>query len=230
MTTGRFRVLVLAYAATYVWYFTLADRTVKLPADIQKILEYSGYGSRLSGESVFHVLPFFAAMAACVGLLLYARWGRTLLLASIVGGIALVAFAGISITPAFDGFVGSIASTLGAMVLAFSFTPPIAARLGRTTVTEAVTPEPSQESLAPQPSADAVEVFRSNDETLLKVLEAALFENDIPFTLVNDLAQDLVPIDGLGSYNLARGPACLFVHQRDEERVRELLHELNAPS
>lgn len=230
MTTGRFRFLVLAYAMTYVWYFTLTDRAAKLPADIRKILEYSGYGAVLSGESILHYLPFIGAMAGCVGLLLYARWGRMLLLASIVGGIALIAFAGISITPAFDGFVGSIAGTLGAMVLALSFAPPIAARLGRTTAPGDGTREETAGSLVPQPPADAIEVFRSNDEALLRVLEAALFENDIPFTLVNDLAQDLVPIDGLGSYNLARGPACLFVHHRDEERVREILHELSAPS
>lgn len=230
MTTSRFRVLVLAYAITYVWYFTLTDRTAKLPADIQKILEYSGYGARLSGDSALHSIPFIAAMAGCAGLLLYARWGRALLLASIVMGIAIVPFAGMSITLPLDGFVGAVAGTLGAVVLALSFSPPIAARLGRASANEEETRMDSTGGLAPQPSADAIEVFRSNDETLLKVLEAALFENDIPFTLVNDLAQDLVPIDGLGSYNLARGPARLFVHHSHEARVREILQELHAPS
>lgn len=230
MTTGRFRALVLAYALTYAWYFTLSDRTAKLPADIQKILEYSGYGSILPAASPLHHLPFFAAMAGCVGLLLYARWGRALLLASVVAGLAIVPFAGIAITPAIDGFVGSIAGTLGVIVLAFSFSPPVAGRLGRVTADEEETRVQLAGSLAHQPSVEVIEVFRSDDETLLRVLEAALFENDIPFTLVNDLGQDLVPVDGLGSYNLARGPARLFVHQRDETRAREILHELHVPS
>ena len=67
MTTGRFRVLVLAYAATYVWYFTLTDRTAKLPADIQKILGYAGYGARIPGESILHSVPFILAMTGCAG-------------------------------------------------------------------------------------------------------------------------------------------------------------------
>lgn len=230
MTTVRFRVLVLAYALTYVWYFTLTDRTAKLPADMQRILEYSGYGALLPADSLLHSVPFIAAMAGCIGLVLYARWGRLALLASIVAGLAVVPFAGLTITPPLDGFVGAVAGTLGAIVLAFSFSPPIAARLAHESAGEAGSGEQSSQPLSPPSSEEAIEVFRSNDESLLKVLEAALFENDIPFTLVNDLGQDLVPVDGLGSYNLARGPARLFVRHADGARAKEILRELHAPS
>lgn len=231
MTTTRFRALVLGYGVMYSWYFSLAYNVGTLPEDIQSILRYSGYGAVLSPNSPLYFVPFVAALIGCVGLLILARWGRTLLMASIVAGVVIAPFTGVFVATAFEGLIGAIAGTLGPLLLGIAYSSPIAARLSRWNDAAL---EPGKQritmGLTREPGERVVEVLRSGDGSLLAVLESVLTENDIPFSLAGESIQDLFGGGRLGGYNFAIGPARLFVRERDAAKVREILQELQVES
>ncbi|HEV7239163.1 MAG TPA: hypothetical protein VGQ36_07970 [Thermoanaerobaculia bacterium] len=200
--------MVVIYGAMYAWYISLPYNTGKLPEDVQSILASSGHGAVLSPGSPFYYVPFVSAMIACVGLLMLARWARTLLLVSTVAGLLIVPFAGVWVSVPFEAFIGSIAGILGPALLGIAYSSPIADKLSRGG--GGVVPEEQEQGeLAAKPDEQMVEVFHTRDQTLVAVLRSALEENDIHFSFVADTAR-------------------LFVPERDAERVKEILHQLNA--
>lgn len=201
--------MVVVFGITYAWYFSLSYNTGKQPEDIQSILAHSGHGAVLSPGSPLYYVPFISAMIACIGLLMLARWARTLLLASTVAGLLIVPFAGVWVMAPFESFVGTIAGILGPALLGIAYSSPIAGKLSGGGA-EDVPEEPEHVSLASEPDEGMVEVFETRDERLVAVIQSVLQENDIPF-------------------HFGAGAAQLFVPERDADRVREILLQLNSP-
>jgi hypothetical protein len=228
VTITVFRTLVLVYGLTSAWYFVLPYNRHKLPENVQAILAYAGYEAVLAADSPLYYVSIALTFVACLGLLLLARWGRTALVGSAIAAIAITPFAGVSVVAPFDSFVGSIAGTLGAVLLGISFSSPIREQLssGSALMTHEELTEARKDEPAPTPDEKIVEVFRSGDESLIPVLESVLMENDIPFSFSGETIQDLFAGGRLGGFNFALGPARLFVRERDAAHVREILYEM----
>ena len=222
MTESRFRAFVVAFGVSYAWYYALGWSNTRLPENVRSALAYAGQGATIPLDSPLYSVPFILGMIACIGLLMLAAWGRAMLLLSTVAGIALAPLAGVSVAPSLDAFVGSIAWTLQAFVLALAYYSPIAERFKTPDDVE----EPAEVPEEGDPDERVVEVFRSSDQALLAVLESVLVENDVPFSLASEALQDLIAGGRLGGFNFAIGPARLFVRERDEARVRAIIAEL----
>ena len=75
---------------------------------------------------------------------------------------------------------------------------------------------------------DDVTVFVATDSTMLPIIESLLTANEIPYTVINRVTQDLV---GWGRINTGfspvTGPPIVKVHASQAEAARELIASAN---
>ncbi len=69
----------------------------------------------------------------------------------------------------------------------------------------------------------SVAVYAAYDPSALPVIESLLLANDIPYTVTNQIAQDVVGLGRFAGYNTVLGPPVVVVPVAYEQAARELI-------
>lgn len=167
---SRFRLVLAASAILYVWVFSISY--AKQPQEVREALAYAGRGAVLPVTATVPYLFLVAYLIATAGLLAWKNWARRLFLIVLVAGIIMRPLRGVSVSPPFNAFLGSIFGVLTGVILAVIYLPPLAAKF----VSERAEPEESLSPELPAPDVsnlseiEAIWRVKSDDE----ISEAAL--------------------------------------------------------
>ena len=83
----------------------------------------------------------------------------------------------------------------------------------------------------PDPTIELVTVFATGDASLIPVVKSILEAEGIDYLVRGEGVQDLLGAGRLSAgFNYVTGPAHFLVRRDDEERARELLHDLGQPA
>ena len=127
---SAFRLLVVVSVVFYLAWMLLPYAPREFPPTVRDLLVSGGYGgSPWVVSPTFYLSLGAAKVAASVGLFWLQSWGRWLLLAVVVIGLASAAFAGISVSVPLDNIVAYCATLTDGAILAIAFCSPIAEAL-----------------------------------------------------------------------------------------------------
>jgi hypothetical protein len=122
-----FQSLAVASAVFYAAYLALPHLGIDHSAQVSQLLSMSGYGALpFTQHPAFYLSFGVAKLLATIGLVLFLPWGRWLLVAIAVAGLASLPFTGVAIGAPLDGIIGSLLTLSDGALLALSFSSPIA--------------------------------------------------------------------------------------------------------
>ena len=122
-----FQLLAVASAVLYAVYLALPHVGIGHSARVSQLLGMSGYGALpFTQHPAFYLSFGVAKLLATVGLVLFLPWGRWLLVAIAMAGLASLPFTGLSVGTPLDGIVGSLLTLSDGALLALSFSSPVA--------------------------------------------------------------------------------------------------------
>lgn len=124
-----FQTLVIVSAFLYLAWFFIPYLPRSHSREVWRALNMSGHGaSSVIQHPAFYLAIGAAKLVATLGLLLFLSWSRWLLVVVLVISIFSIPFAGLTVAPALDSFVGALTGLADGAILALAFSSPIAER------------------------------------------------------------------------------------------------------
>lgn len=226
MTVALYRIFVIAWAFLYTWWSTIPYSAYKQPPLVREALEHAGRGAVMPLNETLADVLLTATLISAVGLLLFHRWARSLLLLTTGFSLAHAPFAGVVVAGPLDGTLGFLLTLATGALIAVTFWSPLATRFvmsPRAITAENTVPELTGTEGTPLPEEDLVIVFETADPAVLPVIRSLLESAEIEYTTAAESLQDLVGGGRLAGYNPAAGPVRVLVRRSDAVFARDVL-------
>lgn len=227
MTITRFRWLLAFAVVANLWWYALPAKWNLLPQTTRELLRHNGTNALIPIDHPIQTFSYYAfygsILGAGIGLALLKRWGRTLLVVHVVIALLIALASGVIVVPAFDGFIGSIAATLTAVILGISFSEPVSTELRRRAA-----PVPESTDTPSPEETDLVLLLETGDASRLAVIKSWLTASGIEFVVSTDETQDYFAGGRLGGHNFALGPTRLYVRAEDADSARAFIDDVES--
>jgi hypothetical protein len=116
------RTLVIISALSYViWVFGRLVLWQHFDENVQRLLDADGYGTKLPEHEFAYVPWVFISLLSYMGLLLFRRWGRDLLVAVYILTLVLSPFSGVMIHVPYERFFFTVFMLSDGMILGLLF-------------------------------------------------------------------------------------------------------------